>query len=160
MCPRRVRAKAKIAAPTKVNARLSQYAPRPCGSMPTRIATVAPRAAIWARARSTKITPRSTTCTPRYAWMPVRIRLAMKGQSKNGRISMFFLRLLECLLQQIDIVIEELKIGCHLFFPAHRRQIYEHFCAGGCANAVGGFQVKVRFDQNQLAILPLHQSDE
>ena len=27
MCPRRVRAKAKIAAPTKVNARLSQYAP-------------------------------------------------------------------------------------------------------------------------------------
>src|SRR2546430_2534258 len=37
--------------------------------MPTTMATVAPRAAICASARSTKITPRSTTCTPRYACM-------------------------------------------------------------------------------------------
>src|SRR5258705_291521 len=46
MCPRRVRAKAKIAAPRKVKPKLIQYEPRPWGSIPTTMATVAPSAAI------------------------------------------------------------------------------------------------------------------
>ena len=47
-------------------------------------AIVAPSAAICASDRSTKMTPRSTTWTPRYAWMPVRIRLATKGAARNA----------------------------------------------------------------------------
>src|SRR5262245_57390815 len=50
------------------------------------MATVAPRAAICARARSTKITPRSTTWMPRYAWIPAMIRLAAKGAARNCRM--------------------------------------------------------------------------
>ena len=58
----------KIAAPMKVNSRLTQYTDGAWGSPlenGSRIAIVAPSAAIWASERSTKMTPRSTTCTPR-----------------------------------------------------------------------------------------------
>ena len=58
----------KIAAPMKVKSRLTQYTDGACGSPPEngrKIAIVAPRAAICASDRSTKMTPRSTTCTPR-----------------------------------------------------------------------------------------------
>ena len=51
-----------------VNARLTQYTTGPCGSPPeigSSSAIVAPSAAICASERSTKITPRSTTWTPR-----------------------------------------------------------------------------------------------
>src|SRR5262245_170278 len=60
----------KIPAPMKVNSRLVQYTRGECGSPSdhgSRIAIVAPNAAICASERSTKMTPRSTTCTPRYA---------------------------------------------------------------------------------------------
>jgi hypothetical protein len=51
-------------APRNVNARLTQYTTRPCGSPPligSSSAIVAPSAAICASDRSTKMTPRSTT---------------------------------------------------------------------------------------------------
>jgi hypothetical protein len=58
----------KTAAPMNVNPRLIQYTTGACGSPPvigSRMAIAAPNAAICASDRSTKITPRSTTCTPR-----------------------------------------------------------------------------------------------
>ena len=64
-CPR---ISEKIAAPMNVKPRLTQYTDGACGSPPengSSIAIVAPSAAICASERSTKMTPRSTTCTPR-----------------------------------------------------------------------------------------------
>ena len=86
MRARRLRIVEKMAAPMNVNARLVQYTAAPCGSPPDHgisSAIVAPNAAICASERSTKITPRSTTCTPRYAWMPAITRLATKGGSRK-----------------------------------------------------------------------------
>jgi hypothetical protein len=80
-----------MAAPRNVKRRLIQYTAAPCGSPPdhgSRIAMVAPNAAIWASERSTKMTPRSTTCTPRYAWIPAITRLATNGAARNDRIVM------------------------------------------------------------------------
>src|SRR5579864_90878 len=132
--------------------------------MPTRIAMVAPRAAICANARSTKITPRSTTCTPRYACIPVRIRLAINGQIRNGRISMSLLRpllrLLERFGQQSNIVIEKLKIVCHLLLTAYGRQINHYFSSRLAGDAVRSLQIEVRLNHDDLAVFPLHQSDE
>src|SRR2546425_972958 len=93
------------AAPRNVNPRLIQYAPVPCGANPANTATVVPNAAICASDRSTKITPRSTTWTPKYAWIPVRIRLATKGASRNVNMSMLF-ELSERRGEQVYVVIE------------------------------------------------------
>src|ERR1700741_3797639 len=128
--------------------------------MPARMATVAPRAAICASARSTKITPRSTTCTPRYACMPVKIRLAINGHNRNGRISIVSFGLLESLFDQVDIVIEQLKIICHLLLSAYRREVHEYFGSCRRPNAVRRFQIKIRLDQNEFAILALHQPNQ
>src|SRR6476660_6123055 len=155
----RERTKVKMPAPTKVNPRLIQYAPLPCGSMPTRIAMVAPSAAICASARSTKITPRSTTCTPRYACIPVRIRLATNGQIRKGRISIGLLepllRRLECLAQQSNIVIKQFEVVRHVFFAAHRRQVLDDLPTRFASNGLRSFQVEIRLNQDQLAVLPL-----
>ncbi len=56
---------AKIAAPRSVKPSEKTYAPFECISKPARYPTVPPSAAIWASERSTKMTPRSTTWTPR-----------------------------------------------------------------------------------------------
>jgi hypothetical protein len=64
----RIRTNEKIAAPTSVNDTLTTYTKSECGSplLPgSSSAMVAPSAAICASDRSTKMTPRSTTCTPR-----------------------------------------------------------------------------------------------
>src|SRR6267143_3565735 len=58
MRARRARMVEKMAAPTKVKASEIQYTQGPCGSPPvqgSRMAMVAPSAAIWARERSTKM---------------------------------------------------------------------------------------------------------
>ena len=63
-----VRMNEKTAAPMNVKPRLIQYTSGSCGSPCEKgnsSATVAPSAAICASERSTKMTPRSTTCTPR-----------------------------------------------------------------------------------------------
>src|SRR4029453_12629586 len=110
----------KIAAPMNVKSRLTQYTEGACGSPPvkgSKMAIAAPSAAICASDRSTKITPRSTTCTPRYEWIPVRIRLATNGASRNCSmpVSIALLRpaganLLERSREQVDVVVEQLEV--------------------------------------------------
>src|SRR5439155_323744 len=51
---------------------------------PARNASAMPRAATCASARSTKMTPRASTWSPRYAWMPVRTRHAKKGTARRS----------------------------------------------------------------------------
>src|SRR5438309_7196918 len=114
---RRPRIVENNSAPTKVNARLIQYTTGAWGSplvIGIRIAIVAPSAAICASERSTKMTPRSTTWTPRYAWIPVRIRLATNGAARNCRvvrsIASLRSRLLDRRDEQVDVVVEQLEI--------------------------------------------------
>src|SRR3954465_11249751 len=122
----------KTAAPTNVNARLTQYTEGACGSPPENgisSAIVAPSAAICASERSTKMTPRSTTCTPRYEWMPVRIRLATNGAARKSSIArrdrspiLARPRLLDRVHQQVDVVVEQLKVVVHFLHSADGRQ--------------------------------------
>src|SRR4051812_24418225 len=166
------RTREKISAPRNVNARLIQYAPEPCGSMPARIAMVAPNAAICASARSTKMTPRSTTCTPRYAWMPVRIKLARNGSNRNCKISIRsprsflgsyaarLLRRLERLGEQRNIVIEQLEIVGNRRLPAHRGQYHHDLPTGLARNRVRRLQIEVWLHQDQLHAVALHLLDQ
>src|SRR5436309_7508605 len=126
MRARRLRMVENTNAPRKVNARLTQYANGECGSPPVigrSSAIVAPNAAIWANDRSTKITPRSTTWTPKYAWMPVSIRLATNGAAKNWRTVVSMLPLLfragflDRVDQQVEIVVEKFEVVCSVFCP-------------------------------------------
>src|SRR5256714_9167761 len=161
MWPRRVRASAKIPAPKKVNPRLIQYEARPWGSMPTTIATVAPSAAICASAKSTKITPRSTTCTPRYAWMPVRIRLATNGASKNKKISIELLSWLvsggvKRLFQLGNVVVEKFEIVGDLFLSTDRRRQHEHLRSRFPRHRLRRFQVEIRLHDNHLHAVAFH----
>src|SRR5919112_1519137 len=127
---------ANTAAPTKVKARLTQYTEGACGSPPEKgrsSAMVAPSAAIWASERSTKMTPRSTTCTPRYAWMPVRIRLATNGAARNWRIVrsiLFRARRLDCVHQQGQVGVEQLEVVRRLRHTSDRRRHHQHSCPG------------------------------
>src|ERR1700758_2581948 len=95
--------------------------------------------------------------------MPVRMRLATKGQIRNGRISIrspCLLRSLEGLDQQSDIVIEELKVVCHFFLSAHRGQVLDDLTTSVASNGLGSFQVEVGLHQDYLAILALHEADQ
>src|SRR4026207_621696 len=123
--------------------------------MPYSTATVVPSAAIWASDRSTKMTPRSTTCTPRYAWIPVRMRLAMNGARRNCNTSIQFsyaerklLRFGKGLRELIDIIVEQLKIIVHFFHTAYRRQQDQHLPAGLLCNRVRGAQIEIGLHQN------------
>src|SRR4029079_16952806 len=115
-------------APMNVNPGLIQYTSGACGSPPltgSRIAIAAPSAAIWASDRSTKMTPRSTTCTPRYEWIPVRMRLAANGASRNCRGSRSILagsHFLDGVAQQLDVVVEERDEVVDALLAAHRRR--------------------------------------
>src|SRR3954469_11565799 len=124
---------------------------------------VAPRAAIWASDRSTKMTPRSTTWTPRYAWMPVRIRLATNGAARNSRtlssIALLRRRLFDRRHQQVDVVVEQLEVVARLRHAADRRRHHQDLAAGVGGNRVRGLQVEVRLDQDQLHVLRLHRVD-
>src|SRR6187455_1903853 len=118
-----------------VKPRLTQYTDGACGSPPvngSRIAIAAPSAAICASDRSTKMTPRSTTCTPRYAWMPVRMRLATKGAARNASIAesmVSSLRLGADFLQradeQVDVIVEQLEIVGDFLDAADRWRHHE-----------------------------------
>jgi hypothetical protein len=61
----RTRVSEKRVAPPTAKASAYQYAASLWMGWPARKATVTPRAATWARARSTKMTPRASTCRPR-----------------------------------------------------------------------------------------------
>src|SRR5215510_8333430 len=124
------------AAPRNVNARLIQYTIGACGSPPEigiSSAIVAPRAAICASERSTKITPRSTTWTPRYACIPVRMRLATNGAARNSSIEV-----------------------STLFASADRRRHDQDFAADVARDFLRCLQIEIRLDQDQLHVLPLH----
>ena len=68
--------RARPAASRRARSRTTGPSPR---GKPRRKATVAPSAAIWASAMSTKTTSRAMTWRPRYAWMPVSTRHRRKG---------------------------------------------------------------------------------
>src|SRR4051812_43593171 len=96
------------------------------------MAMVAPSAAICASARSTKITPRSTTCTPKYAWIPVRIKLAAKAHFRNSNISMYSVLLLGLvvgLYQQGNVVIEKFKVVRRFRYATHGWRQHKHASA-------------------------------
>src|SRR5712692_7140158 len=142
--------------------------------MPTRMAIVAPSAAICASAKSTKITPRSTTCTPRYAWIPAMIRLARSGHLRNSRISIYpprapseqsdgtyaLPRSGEGLHEKIHIVIEELEIIGNFFFAADRGHQDNHLRAGFARHRIRRLQIEVWLHQDDLHISPLHHGNQ
>src|SRR6185503_11478686 len=125
---------------------------------------LAPRAAIWASERSTKITPRSTTCTPRYEWMPVRMRLAANGAARNFRISrsmgLLCPGLLDRVHHQLDVVVEERDVVGDLLLPAPRRRHHQHLRPRLPRDGVGRLRVEVGLDHDDLHVLPLHLLDE
>src|SRR4051812_19391738 len=104
------------------------------------------------------MTPRSTTWTPRYAWMPVRIRLATNGAARNASIdvssTLFRPALLDGVDQQVQVVVEQLEVVRHLFRAPDRRRHDEHFAARAPADRVRRLQVEVRLDEHQLHPLP------
>ena len=63
--PRRIREAEKMAAPRTAAPRPKARLPELPGSWPKRNDTMAPKATIWARARSTKITSRRSTWIPK-----------------------------------------------------------------------------------------------
>src|SRR5919198_3603633 len=163
---RRTRIVEKTAAPMKVKNRLIQYTLAPCGSPPvkgSRMAMVAPSAAIWASDRSTKITPRSTTWTPRYEWIPVRIRLAAKGAARNFRIlrsmSLLCSGGLDRVHEELDVVIEELEVVGDLLLASDGGRHDQHFRSGLSRDRVRCLQVEVGLDHDDLHVLALHLLD-
>src|SRR5438132_13732724 len=77
------RVRAKTPAPTPVNSSEETNAVWESGATPVSNATTLPRAAIWASERSTKITSRAITCSPRYEWIPTSTMQATNGASMN-----------------------------------------------------------------------------
>src|SRR6266545_2080534 len=145
-----------------VNSRLTQYTAGSWGSpfdQGIRIAIVAPNAAICASERSTKMTPRSTTWTPRYAWMPAMTRLATNGAARNDRIVMSMKLLRSCLLDrahhEIDVVVEQLEVVGHLLHAADRRRQHDDLRAGLAPDRVWRLRVEVWLDDDDLHVLPL-----
>src|SRR5262245_49295502 len=133
--------------------------------MGSRIAIVAPSAAICASDRSTKITPRSTTCRPRYAWMPAMIRLAAMAGARNCRIVQSTIRLFpsdlfERARQQPDVVVDQLDVIAGRFLAANRRRQHQDLAADLIGNGLRRLQVEVRLDDDQLRALPLHFGDQ
>src|SRR5437016_12888320 len=110
------------------------------------------------------MTPRSTTCTPRYAWIPVRMRLATKGASKKTRISIRSLLALFCfvkgLLQLRNIVIKQLEVVGDFLFSAHRRHQHDDPRAGFTGDGVRCFQIEVRFHGDDLDPFAFHQAHQ
>src|ERR1044072_6996571 len=132
-----------------------------CGSTPCHTAIAAPSDAICASERSTKITPRSTTCRPRYAWMPAMIRLAAIAGSRNCRIVQSIIRLLSRELlqrarQQVDVVVEQLDVIAGGFFAANRRRQHEHLAAKLIGDRLRRLQVEIRLDDDQFRVLFFH----
>src|SRR5262249_5255726 len=163
----RLRTNEKMPAPMNVNRRLIQYTPGECGSpfdQGIRIDSVPPSAAIWASERSTKMTPRSTTWTPRYACIPVRMRLATNGAARNSSIEVSTLFAPSCLLdrfdEQVDVVIEQLEVVGDFLDPAAAGRHDQDVAADVAGDLLRRLQVEVRLDQDQLHVLPLHVVDQ
>src|SRR5262245_48909211 len=129
-------------------------------------AIVAPNAAICASDKSTKITPRSTTCTPRYAWMPAITRLAAKGHLRNSRTceSICMVASECCRLrhvaqgvdEHVDVVVEELQVVGDRLLAAHGWRHHEHLGAGLAGDRVRRLPIEIRLHQDDLGLLPLH----
>src|SRR3979409_440250 len=98
--------------------------------------------------------------------MPVKIRLARKGASKNGRISIRspYCAALLCRLkrfgQQINIVVKQLKIIRNLLFASNGGQVHHYLSASFACDGLWGFEIEIRFHQHDLATFPLHQLNE
>src|SRR6185436_5737963 len=118
---------------------------------------VAPSAAICASERSTKITPRSTTCTPRYAWMPVRIRLATNGAARNGMTTesstLLRSRRLDRVDQHRDVGLEQLEIVGRRRHAANRGRQHQHLGPGLRGDRVGRLRIEVGLDDDHLDLL-------
>src|SRR5258706_9899770 len=93
--------------------------------------------------------------------MPVKIKLATKGGSKKARVSFmnssFDLR--EGFAQELDVVIEQLKIIIDFLHPAHRRKQNHNLAAHGASDGVRSPQIEIRLHQNQLDVFALHGVD-
>src|SRR5713101_9173236 len=95
------------------------------------------------------------------------MRLATKGQIKNGSMSMNLLSNglrtiyelwvpLERLRQQSDIVIEQLKVGRNPLRASHRRQVLHHDSAGFPGNRIRRLAIEIRLDHDDLHMVALH----
>src|SRR6266852_1312038 len=95
------------------------------------------------------------------------MRLATKGQIKNGSMSMNLLSNglrtiyelwvpLERLRQQSEIVIEQLKVGRNLLRASHRRQVLHHDSAGFPGNRILRLAIEIGLDHDHLHMVPLH----
>src|SRR5439155_2767638 len=62
--------------------------------------------------------------------------------------------------QQSNIVVEKLKIICHLFLTAYGRSINYDLRPGGLPYRLWGLEVEIRFHEYDLAVLSLHQLDK
>src|SRR5205807_6466400 len=78
-----VRVRENNRAPTAVASSANAYAQLESASTWIRRAERLPNAAIWASERSTKITSRAITCSPRYEWIPTSTIQATNGASMN-----------------------------------------------------------------------------
>src|SRR5262245_31017568 len=103
------------------------------------------------------MTPRSTTCTPRYAWMPAITRLAVNAGSRNCKMSQCMMLCpalhagrLERGQQRLDVVVEELKVVVHWrsLGAADRRGQRDHLGARVAADGVRRLRVEVRLDDD------------
>src|SRR5207253_9819142 len=93
--------------------------------------------------------------------MPVKIKLATKGGSKKARVSFmnssFDLR--EGFAQELDVIIEQLKIIVHFLHPAHRRKQNHNLATHRASDGVRSPQIKIRLNQNQLDVFSFHGVD-
>src|SRR5262249_30304720 len=110
------------------------------------------------------MTPRSTTWTPRYACIPVRMRLATNGAARNSSIEVSTLFAPSCPLdrldEQVDVVVEQLEVVGDFLDPTDRRRHDQHLAADVAGDLLRRLQVEVRLDEDQLHVLPLHLVDQ
>src|SRR5216683_2364617 len=94
--------------------------------------------------------------------MPVRIRLAMKGGSRNENvfIELPLFNLGEGVHQQVDVVVEELEIVGDFLDAAYRGQQNHDLSADRLSDGIGRAQIEVRFHQYQLDAGALHGVDQ
>src|SRR5205807_10277373 len=87
-------------------------------------------------------------------------RRQQKWKDLHGAPLFPLFRRVECLDQQTNIVIEELKIIIHSLFTAYRRQIDDNLGAGFPPDRLRGLEIKIRLNQHDSADLELHQLDK
>src|SRR6266436_1142724 len=91
------------------------------------------------------------------------MRLATKGQIKNGSMSMNLLASIYELLirlkrlrQQSDIVVKQLEVGCNLLRTSHRRQVFHYDSAGFPSNRIRRLAIEIGLHHDRLYTVALH----